>query len=154
VANPWWADDDELLAVLKGALTAAEAVPRSFIEAGRAAYTWRTIDAELAVLTYDSAGDAGLLAGATRADSAALRALTFASNRLTIEVELTPDGLLGQITPPQAGSVTAKAGELDVATAVIDDLGFFALHPLPTRPFRLLVDMPSGETAVTGWISP
>jgi len=156
VASPWWADDDELLAVLRDGLASARAVPRSFIEAGRAAYAWRTIDAELAVLTYDSAGDPELLTAATRTrtDSVALRALTFASNRITIEVELTPEGLLGQLAPPQAGSVTARAGDLDVATAPIDDLGFFVLRPLPTRPFRLLVDTPSGETALTGWISP
>ena len=47
-------DDDQLLAVLKESLQAQWQVPADFTEAGRSAYAWRNIDAELAELTYDS----------------------------------------------------------------------------------------------------
>jgi hypothetical protein len=154
VADRWWVDDDRLLAVLKEALGAAHAVPREFVEAGKAAYAWRTIDAELAALTYDSAGDAGVPSAATRADPAALRALTFASAHLTIELEITPDAVLGQLTPAQAGSVSAHVGAGEVASAPIDELGFFIVSPVPTQSFRLLCQTTSGDSSLTGWISP
>ena len=50
-----WGDDDHLLAALGEAVRAARAVPPEFTAAGQAAFTWRTIDAELAALTFDSA---------------------------------------------------------------------------------------------------
>ena len=154
MADQWWGDDDQLLAELRDALNAAQAVPAEFRAAARSAYTWRTIDAELAELTYDSALDTPLGAGAVRADPAELRSLTFASKRLTIEVEITPDGLAGQITPARAGTVTVRTEAGDAPAAPIDDLGFFLIRPLPARPFRLLCDTASGESALTGWISP
>ena len=52
-----WADDDQLFAALKEAMRAARAVPPEFVEAGKSAYAWRNIDAELASLTYDSTRD-------------------------------------------------------------------------------------------------
>ena len=69
MTSPWWADEDELLGELRLALGP---VPASFIDAGKMAFTWRSIDAELAALTYDSSRD---LVGAaeSRAEPAALR---------------------------------------------------------------------------------
>ncbi|MFC6534763.1 hypothetical protein [Nonomuraea rubra] len=101
-------DDHELLARLRAAIEAAEAVPRDFVEAGKSAFAWREIDldmelAELAELTYDSAMHREEEAAALRADSAVLRALTFAATQLTIELEITEGALLGQVVPPQAG---------------------------------------------------
>ncbi|MFC7111302.1 hypothetical protein ACFQQB_69425 [Nonomuraea rubra] len=108
-------DDHELLARLRAAIEAAEAVPRDFVEAGKSAFAWREIDldmelAELAELTYDSAMHREEEAAALRADSAVLRALTFAATQLTIELEITEGALLGQVVPPQAGRSTCRAG--------------------------------------------
>ncbi|GAB3955588.1 hypothetical protein GCM10029976_098820 [Kribbella albertanoniae] len=50
-----WNDDGQLLEALRDALVTEQEVPRAFVEAGKAAFAWRTIDAELAALTYDSA---------------------------------------------------------------------------------------------------
>jgi hypothetical protein len=69
-----WADDDQLFAALKEAVRAARAVPPEFVEAGKSAYAWRNIDAELASLTYDSTRD---LVPSVRAETASIRALTF-----------------------------------------------------------------------------
>jgi hypothetical protein len=162
LSSQWWTDDDRLLAALDDALGTAHAVPPEFVEAGKAAYAWRTIDAELAALTYDSATDAELVT-ATRAEPATLRALTFASAGLTIDLEVTPDEILGQFSPEQPGQVTAYAGTLaaddepgttDVGTAAVDELGFFIIRPLPVEPFRLLCRTTSGLTVLTGWVSP
>jgi hypothetical protein len=146
-------NDDELLDALRDALTTADDVPRTFVEAGKAAFVWRTIDAELAALTYDSAWDLPAPM-AVRSESAILRSLTFASDGWTIEIELTPDGVLGQIDPAESGSVSARGDGGIFAAADIDDLGFFALRPVPTVPYRLVCTTGSGTTILTGWITP
>ena len=160
--DDWWVDDDQLLATLEDAVISAQAVPPAFVAAGKEVYAWRTIDAELADLTYDSAADPELLS-AVRAEAATLRALTFVSAGLTIELEVTPDALLGQISPVQAGQITAYAASAEVitavpdypgvGTAVIDELGFFVVRPVPAAPFRLLCRTAAGTTVVTGLIS-
>jgi hypothetical protein len=152
MASQWWSDDDQLQEVLRDALSIARELPPGFVNAGKAVYAWRTIDAELAALTYDSAWDAEELT-LTRAESAILRTLTFASDALTIELELTEREVLGQISPPQAGTVRLAADTEDVGT-LIDDLGFFIVRPAPRRPFRLVFEFAAGVTVATGWISP
>ena len=52
VAEGW--DDEALLAALRQALRARQAVPAEFVEAAKNAFAWHNIDAELAQLTYDS----------------------------------------------------------------------------------------------------
>jgi hypothetical protein len=179
VTGHLWSDDDDLLvATLKRALRPAASIPESFVAAGKAAFAWRTIDAELAALTYDSAqqSDKPLdpadvddqLVGASRADSAPLRALTFASAELTIEVEVTHDALFGQLVPPQPGRVDvcvangAANGVADgeaITDVPIDEVGCFIIRPVPSGSFRLRCHTdpagPSaGATVLTGWMTP
>lgn len=146
----WWDDDERLLAELGDALRSADEVPRRFVDAGKAAYTWRSVDAELAALTFDSATSE--LATTTRAEPATLRALTFAAADLTIEVEVTSDALLGQVVPPQAGEVTLELRDGTTYTAPIDEVGWFALRPLPAATFRLQVATEAGEVR-TDWVT-
>jgi hypothetical protein len=148
-----WQDDDRLFASLKEALREAEDVPPRFLETARAAFAWHNIDAELAALTYDSAEVFPAPAGSVRAQDASLRALTYATHDLTIEVEITPDALLGQVLPAQPGSVTVHPLRGSIAEARIDEMGFFALRPVPTSSFRLRCTT-TGATVVTGWIAP
>jgi hypothetical protein len=153
MANQWSNDDDRLLEVLHDALRIKREMPPEFVASGKAAYVWRTIGVDLAALTYDSAWD--LVESATlRSESATLRALTFVSGGLTIDLELTSEEVLGQITPPAGGTVTALADAGDLGTAVVDDLGFFVLGPVPDEPFRLICRIDSGITVLTGWVSP
>ena len=70
--------DDQLLAVLKKALRNPARRPGRFTEAGKNAYAWRNIDAELAQLTYDSLKDRAP-ALSVRSETASIRALTFTS---------------------------------------------------------------------------
>lgn len=63
-----WDDDDALLTELRAALD-VPAVPEHVVAAAKAAYTWRTIDEELAfaVLVYDSSlDDSALVRGKVR----------------------------------------------------------------------------------------
>jgi hypothetical protein len=155
VASQNLSDDEQLLVVLREALAAARAVPPEVIAAGKAAFAWRTIDAELAALTYDSAETADMLAAGTRAEPASLRALTFTGADMTIELEVTSEALVGQITPARGGqSVAVRVGTTEVASAVADEVGYFSLRPVPTEPFRLLIRTADGTSVLTGWVSP
>ena len=146
-------DDEELLAALGEALRAREAVPEWFVETGKNAYAWHNIDAELAQLTYDSDSDTGRgRAAAVRSENASIRALTFTSARLSIELEVGEGSLLGQIIPPRAGTleVHTTAG---VTSSPVDEIGCFVVEPIPTSPFRLRCRTEDGADVLTGWIT-
>ena len=104
MASQQWADDDQLMAALAGAFRAERDVPRAFIEAAKAAFTWHSIDAELAALTFDS--DTGAMAAAVRSEEADPRLVTFTATDLIIELEIGHDEIIGQIVPPLPGTWT------------------------------------------------
>ena len=144
-------NDEQLLVALSEAMKARAAVPAWFTETGKNAYAWHNIDAELAQLTYDSRTDADAMAGA-RSETATIRALTFTSAHLSIELEVAGDSLLGQIVPPQPGMLEThtRAG---TTTSPVDEAGFFALEPIPPRPFLLRFRTADGGSVMTGWIT-
>jgi hypothetical protein len=145
--------DEQLLTALGEAMKARRAVPSWFIETGKNAYAWHNIDAELAQLTYDSRTDTDAMAVArSESETASIRALTFTSAHLSIELEVAGGSLLGQIVPPQAGSLEThtKAG---VTSAPVDEAGFFALEPIPPGPFLLRFRTTDGAYVMTGWIT-
>ncbi len=144
-------DDEELLAALGEAIRAREAVPGWFVETGKNAYAWHNIDADLAQLTYDSSRDREAVA-VVRSEAASIRALTFTSARLSIELEVTGDSLVGQIIPPRAGTleVHTTAG---VTSSPVDEIGCFAVAPIPTSPFRLRCRTEDAADVLTGWIT-
>jgi hypothetical protein len=143
-------EDDKLLAALRGAMTAREAVPTWFVETGKNAYAWHNIDAELAQLTYDSERDQRT-AAATRSETASIRALTFTSTRLSIEFEVSEDSLLGQVTPPEAGTLEIHT-TTGISTTTVDEIGIFAVEPIPSGSFRLRWRTADGVDVITGWI--
>jgi hypothetical protein len=148
--SSFWDNDDELLAELGAAVRAEAEVPARFVEAGRAAFAWRTVDAELASLTYDSATDG--VAG-VRAEPADLRALTFAARGLTIELEVTEDSLIGQVVAPQAGSVEVLLRDGSAGSVEIDEVGWFTIRPRPSGLFRLRVTTADGTAVLTEWVT-
>jgi len=143
--------DDELLEALQRAVSARAAVPPDFVAAARDAFAWHNIDAELARLTYDSRNAEHALA--TRTEAASIRALTFTSGRLTIELEVAQDSLVGQIVPAQPAmvSVLPRAGDEIVITA--DEIGCFSVEPIPHGQFRLRCQTSAGVETMTGWIT-
>lgn len=147
--NDW--DDDRLLATLSLALKARQAVPPWFIETGKNAFAWHNIDAELAELTYDSTRSARELA-VTRAEPAAVRAMTFTSPRLAIELEVTEDSLLGQVLPAQAATIEVVTGAGVIHVAGADEIGCFSIRPIPRGRFRLRCRA-AGLDVLTAWIT-
>jgi hypothetical protein len=140
-------DDEALLAELRDAMLAAEQVPPRFVAAGKASFAWRTADAELAALTHDSTTLAG-----TRTETADIRSMTFVAPTLTIEVELMPDGLAGQLVPPQPGRIELQPREGTPRSATADDVGWFVISPPPRGLFRIRVTVASGTSVATPWV--
>jgi hypothetical protein len=144
-----WDDDDLLLRDLKGALRAVPPAPAEFLDAARAALTWRTIDSELAELTYDSAADLAL-SSRTRSGSGP-RTLAFSSRDVTVELELSDAVIVGQVSRGGGGEVSIETSAGVVASTTLDEIGCFVLTHRPDGLFRLSVR--GGEYAVvTGWL--
>lgn len=155
VSTSW--SDEELLKALGQALRSRWAVPAELVDAGRNAFAWRNIGAEIATLTYDSSQVQGH-AVATRAEGASIRALTFASTRMTIELEVASDALLGQIVPAVPASISvqrqADADALVTADVVTTDrIGCFLLAPVPDGVFRLRCQTREGLDVLTTWVA-
>jgi hypothetical protein len=145
-------DDEDLLVVLRQALAERQAVPPEFVAAAKNAFAWHNIDAELAELTYDSSRDAET-APSTRAETASIRALTFTSAHLTIELEVTHDSLLGQIVPAQPGTIKVQLRDGAETTVPADGIGRFTIRPMPAGTFRLHCKTDADADALTGWIT-
>jgi len=150
VRNGW--DDERLLAALSEAMKARQAVPSWFIETGKNAFAWHNIDAELAQLTYDSNEDRRE-AAVMRSETASIRALTFTSPHLSVELEVTENSLLGQIIPPRAGALEIHTRAGEISTTEVDEIGCFAVDPIPDSPFRLRCHTADGTDVLTGWIT-
>jgi hypothetical protein len=144
-------DDDELLAALRAAVRARAQIPPRHVASVKDVYA-RTTDAELARLTFDSSREPAA-AAATRSESASIRALTFTSEHLTIEVEVAGGSLIGQVIPAHEGIVEVQAREGATTTAPVDGIGCFCAEPIPPGPFRLRFRNRPDADVVTGWIT-
>ena len=143
-------NDDQLLAALGSAIRARQAVPDAFVEMGKGAYAWHSIDAELAQLTYDSGT---VRIAAVRSEMASVRALSFASAHLSMELEVTEDCLLGWVIPSRAGTIEAQTGAGASTETTVDEIGCFAVDPIPASPFRLRFRAAGGTDVLTGWVT-
>ncbi|ONI89243.1 hypothetical protein ALI22I_16345 [Saccharothrix sp. ALI-22-I] len=149
--DPGWESDEVLLRELREALAEEHNVPEHILEAARAAFTWRTVDAELMALTsYDSVLDTELAARARAAQTA--RQLVFDAEGVSVQVEVTEAGIAGQVLPARPGRVllitpTGPAEETD-----LDELGMFLLGAPPSGPVRFRFEV-DGTTVVTDWIA-
>lgn len=152
-----WDDDDALLAALGEALRSAGPPTDAAVAAaaGRAAWAWRTVDAELAVaeLVLDSAVDDDPALQREAGDDT--RTLVFSRGGTSLEVSVRPgpDGpsLVGQLVPPGPGEVEALGPAGVLASARADDVGCFTLAPGAPGPVRLRVAA-GGAGLVTEWL--
>src|SRR3712207_7450571 len=121
---PGWDDDDRLLDELRAALRAAGPPTPSMTAAGEAAFSWRSIDAELAALTHDSLRDepAGV-----RGKAPPPRTLLFSGPALFVELEMTQTRLNSQLIPPTVAEVGLLGSPGEGAAKTADVLGRFDL---------------------------
>ncbi|HEY5456279.1 MAG TPA: hypothetical protein VIJ96_12490 [Acidothermaceae bacterium] len=145
---------DPMFATLRNVIDRADPVPQAVVEAARAAYTWRTIDAELAELAADSA-----MATTGVRSTSAPRLLTFegAGAGVEVEVEVAQTGstrhLSGQLVPMGAAQITVRWSSGSQETTA-DDLGRFAMDHVPAGSVSLAILREGTEQPiVTSWIS-
>jgi hypothetical protein len=149
-------DDDALLAELRALAGEEDPVPEHVVAAARGSFTWRTIDAELAELAYDSALDTEQLAAVRSADAG--RLLTFETPALMIELEVTAVGsrrsIRGQLEPPGPGAVEIRhaGGVLEVEA---DSLGRFTADGVEAGPVSLRCRRVEANTITveTEWVT-
>ena len=142
--------DDELVGMIAQALASDDPVPERVLEGARAAFTWRTIDAELAELVFDSARE---LTGVRSEDTD--RQVTFRAPGVEIEVMVVENGarrLIGQLVPPSEATVELVGAD-SVYSATTDRLGRFVFDELAPGPVRLVVLGADGARVVqTEWV--
>jgi hypothetical protein len=126
--------------------------PDRVVEAAKASYTWRTVDAELAELTSDSLVDQPAVLTRGPSDP---RALTFEARDLTIEVEVIVSGrqrrLLGQLDPAQPARIEVSQAGTTI-TVEADAAGRFSVPGLEPRPARLCCRLPGRGFVCTVWV--
>lgn len=141
--------DDNLAAWLGRVLAHRDQVPQEVIRAAKASGIWRTVDAELALLLYDSVLDeesAGVRGGASRL-------LTFTSARVTLDVEiLGPDrAVVGQVdgTGPAQVEICYSDGAVAVDT---DASGHFMHARGRAGPMSVRITDAAGAVVRTEWV--
>jgi hypothetical protein len=140
---------------LRTAVEEHDGVPARLKRAAVGAYAWRTIDADLAELEFDSRAD--LAPEAVRGDGEP-RMLTFRAGGLTVEVEIEDHGtrrrLVGRIDPPGPRAVHLQRGA-EVTALDADQFGRFTLGDVAPGPLRLRLTPVGavGAAVVTEWIA-
>jgi hypothetical protein len=162
-------DEQTLEHELRLAVELFDPVPPHLIDRATALFTWRTIDAELAEMVYDSAAAQEPMT--VRGDGEP-RILTFRLEPLrtvpgavpaptppvakVVEIEIGGEGatrdLLGRVSPSGPDHVDIDRGTATVTVAT-DARGRFAARDLMPGPLRIRCVYPDGSDIVTDWIS-
>ncbi len=149
-------DDTELEEELRRVAALLNPVPGVLLQAAVEAFTWRTVDEDLAELVFDSLVDhqAALVRG-----SQDRRLLSFHTGDVSIEIEVTRTGrsraLIGQLGPPQPASVEIRH-RTGLVTLESDALGRFSAGSLRAGPISLRCrsgPVADGPAVVTDWVS-
>ncbi|MFE1886326.1 hypothetical protein [Streptomyces diastatochromogenes] len=140
-------DGDLLEEELRQAAAVLDPVPAGLRQLALEAYALHDLDARIAELTFDSLVDALPVRGEPEAP----RMLTFRAGELTVDVEVTGEGLIGQVLPPQSARIEVLGGPQTTRPVTVDTLGRFTSDQPPTGPFALRLRT-GGEVIVTEWL--
>jgi hypothetical protein len=132
---------------LRQAAAILDPVPAELRRTAVDAFALRDLDARVAELTFDSLVDAIPVRGA--ADPP--RMLTFQADEVTVDVEVTADGLIGQVLPPGPARIEVLSGPRAPAPLTADELGRFTGEAPPSGPFALRLRTGEG-VVVTDWL--
>ncbi|WP_185931098.1 MULTISPECIES: hypothetical protein [unclassified Streptomyces] len=132
---------------LRRAAAVLDPLPPALLQVAIDAYALHDLEARVAELTFDSLVDAIPVRGATDAP----RMLTFSAGEVMLDVEVTPEGLMGQVMPPQPARIEVLGGPGGAVPLAADEMGRFRADTAPSGPFALRLR--TGEdVVVTEWL--
>ncbi|MEU7473456.1 hypothetical protein AB0A94_33900 [Streptomyces sp. NPDC044984] len=140
-------DDGLLEEELRQAAAVLDPLPPALLQIAVDAYALHDLDARVAELTFDSLVDAIPVRGATDVP----RMLTFTAGEVTLDVEVTAEGLMGQVLPPRPARVEVLGGPQTTVPLTTDDLGRFTTATPPSGPFALRLRT-DDDVVVTEWL--
>ncbi|MFK4144882.1 hypothetical protein [Streptomyces sp. NPDC004065] len=140
-------EDGLLEEELRQAVAVLDPVPDGLLHLAVEAYALHDLDARIAELTFDSLLDAIPVRGAVDVP----RMLTFQAGELTVDVEVSEDGLMGQVLPPRRTRVEVLRGPQRGPALTTDELGRFSAPEPPAGPFALRLHTEDG-VVVTEWL--
>ncbi|MCX6399685.1 MAG: hypothetical protein NTX33_07135 [Propionibacteriales bacterium] len=151
-----WDDltDDQLMAALADAVAEPDpATADRRREAAQAAFTWRTVDAELAELLHDSALEAG---AAVRSGQEGRRTLTFGRSGRTLEIEIDGDQVLGEVIADDESAgptqVILRRPDADDVVVEADASGFVRFSAVAPGLVRFVVER-ARWSLTTPWVA-
>lgn len=142
------ADDQQLLDDLAEAMSSQRDVDPRHRDAARSAFTWRTVDAELMALTYDSLDAPVAVRGVVGAEP---RALSFTTTSGSLEVELDDGVVRGHVVPAAAVTVVMSNAAGESLRADTDEDGMFELPGSLPGPVRFSVE--GDLSGTTPWVT-
>jgi len=150
-------DEDPVLTALRRIASTVDGPPSTVLDAARAAFLTRDLDAEIAALTADSrAADETAYEPARAEDPAQGQwLLSFEGGGLHIDIEIDDEHgrlrLLGQLSGPPVREciLYAESGPVPVD---LDGLGRFIVDGLTHGPVRLRCALADGRRITTTWV--
>lgn len=118
----------------------SEGPPPEAVDLVKNAFTWRTIDAELMELSYDSVLDT---AGVR--DASARRTMEFTSGDISVLLEVDGQQIAGRLIPAQAAQVDVRIGA-EASTQVIEPTGSFTISTSAGGPVQIRLMLTGGQT--------
>ncbi len=151
-------NDDAERTAIRRLLADLDPVPSEVVAVAKASFTWRTIDAELAELAYDSLFDTELVGTRGASDT---RSVSFEYDSTSIEMEVESIGgqrrIVGQIAPRRPSSMEVhRSDDSRTITVTADDRGRFSVSDLAPGLVRLFVQFAPGHgpsRLLTEWMS-
>ncbi len=132
---------------LRQAAAVLDPLPPVLLQAAVDAYALHRLDAVVAELTFDSLVDALPVRGAEDPP----RMLTFSAGEVTVDVEVSAHGLMGQLLPPRPARIEVLGGPRPGSSLTADDLGRFTGAAPPSGPFALRLRT-GGDVIETEWL--
>lgn len=143
-------EDEGLLARLRDGLAESDTVPSDVTSFAKAAFSWRTIDAELAELDYDSV-DEDLPAGVRSSSTARMISFQAGQWMLDVEFDETAGRLLGHISPQDEYTIELHSSGA-LFTVQSDELGRFEANGVSSGPLSLVLRFSDGTVIKTQWV--
>ncbi|MGZ3119013.1 hypothetical protein [Streptomyces sp. H62] len=132
---------------LRQAAAILDPVPTELRRIAVDAFALHDLDARVAELTFDSLVDAIPVRGASDPP----RMLTFSVDEVTVDIEVTAEGLIGQVLPPGPARIEVLSGPRSHARLTADAMGRFTGEAPPSGPFALRLAT-GREVVVTQWL--